>query len=128
MNNISDYCKELTVNPTAHKGNSIDVDYVKRLKGSISVITELTNCIEYGTPIKTPSKLNALDKLVIYSNVAPYFTPNRAKYSDIALLISQKNENSIINQLPLEIVHHILKIKSQCGFMSLPVLFDKHYK
>jgi|GEM_PF-3656023 len=127
MNNISNYIIEVKQNPLKHIGTSKDLDYVKRLNGLMGVIMNIGNRIEYGTTINTLLKLSAADKLVIYSNIVPYFLPNRAKYSDISLLIASKNEKSPISLLPLDIVYHILKIKNQCGFMSYSDLFNKQY-
>ncbi len=125
---IVSYSNYLLQNPKVnHFG--CDIDYISRLKRLINVIKDVGNTIEYGTTLKTP-KLNTNDQLCIYNNIKPYFYPTdlpaRAQYSDVSLLVSRGNPNSIVSFLPPEIVHHILSLKNQLGFMSYPAL-SKHY-
>lgn len=129
IDNIGSYCDYLLENPKINDPKPSDLSYVSRMKRLINVIKDVGNTLEYGTPLKT-TKLDTNDQLLIYKNIGPFFhqkdLPVRAKYSDILLLMSRKNTPSILNSLPEEIVHHILNLKNQLGFMSYPTL-SKHY-
>lgn len=122
---FSTYYTNLMQNPKINTANISDVDHVRRLKRLKSTIADVANLIEYGTAITTP-KLTSSDELCIYSNIKPYFHPTdkpiRAKYSDVLLLNSIKDSESIISSLPQEILHHILSLKNQSGFMNCPTL------
>lgn len=129
MNNIdlTNYCDHLIANPKTFVGNSKEIDYDKRLIALIQVIQDLANAIEYGTAINTFQKLNAVDKLIIHQNILPYFTQSRAKYSDVLLLSLRKNNESDASVLPLDIIRHILMLKSRLGFISCQNLINKYF-